>query len=451
MHENNLREWQSDALKAWRASGHRGIIEAVTGTGKTKVGLEAAFEAITDGLRVVITVPTLELADQWVEQVEQLPLVKVGRWGGASRASLEQHHVIVSTIHSAARRASSGQLTQQLGNREALLIADECHRDAAKSFSRSLHDVFIRRLGLTATLARPDGMHEERLLPYFGSVIYTIDHAQASAQGIVAEHTLMWVGFELSPRERHEYEDLGLRRAKIQRSLSAAFHDLLSFEELMRRIQFLAEDDNHPQSRLARQWRMLTLQRQRLLDNSPARVETALKLDLALSMFQPALVFTQSKAVARSLKDGYDKSTHGIHSYVIDSDESATDRRITMQMFRTGNYNTLIAPRVLDEGIDVPEAALALVVSSTRSARQMTQRLGRVLRSKAGGRPAMLIVLFAHGTNEDPGVREQLHVADIAAAAKTTIMVAAAEDLLEALHQILSQNESESDADHEPT
>lgn len=183
-------------LERGAVPGHRGIVQAVTGTGKTKVG----YEAISDGFRVVVTVSILEPTDPWAEQLQQLPLVRVGRRSGASRASLTDHEVIISTIQSAARRARNGQLAEQMAGRHGLLIADECHRDAAETFSESLDSVFTRRLGLTATLDHPDGKHEELLVPYFGGIVYQIDHQEARAHGIVAEHLLVWVEFELTPR-----------------------------------------------------------------------------------------------------------------------------------------------------------------------------------------------------------------------------------------------------------
>jgi superfamily II DNA or RNA helicase len=61
-----------------------------------------------------------------------------------------------------------------------------------------------------------------------------------------------------------------------------------------------------------------------------------------------------------------------------------------------------VAPRVLDEGIDVPAADVALVLAAFRTRRQMVQRLGRVLRLKDDGGEARLVLAVAEGTAEDP-------------------------------------------------
>ena len=62
----------------------------------------------------------------------------------------------------------------------------------------------------------------------------------------------------------------------------------------------------------------------------------------------------------------------------------------------------LAAPRVLDEGVDVPAADLAVIIGASRSRRQMVQRMGRVLRKKADGRRARFVVVFVEDTVEDP-------------------------------------------------
>ena len=59
-----LYPWQQEALKAWHSNARRGVVEAVTGSGKTRVGIAAAFEAVRQGIKVLILVPTAELQRQ---------------------------------------------------------------------------------------------------------------------------------------------------------------------------------------------------------------------------------------------------------------------------------------------------------------------------------------------------------------------------------------------------
>ena len=75
----SLRPWQQDALLAWRDAGHRGVVEAVTGAGKTLVGVAAARDTLIAGGRVLVVVPTTELQEQWFRVLaERLPMSTSG-------------------------------------------------------------------------------------------------------------------------------------------------------------------------------------------------------------------------------------------------------------------------------------------------------------------------------------------------------------------------------------
>jgi superfamily II DNA/RNA helicase len=69
---------------------------------------------------------------------------------------------------------------------------------------------------------------------------------------------------------------------------------------------------------------------------------------------------------------------------------SASERRRVLERFRDGTHSRIVAANVLDEGVDVPDAKVAVVLSGSGSEREFTQRLGRVLRAKADGGRAIL-------------------------------------------------------------
>jgi RNA polymerase primary sigma factor len=77
-------------------------------------------------------------------------------------------------------------------------------------------------------------------------------------------------------------------------------------------------------------------------------------------------------------------------------------RKELLSNFRSGNTTVLAAPRVLDEGIDVPEADVGVIVAASQSRRQMVQRMGRIIRPKDDNRRATFIILYVQNTSEDP-------------------------------------------------
>src|SRR5260221_5181051 len=83
----------------------------------------------------------------------------------------------------------------------------------------------------------------------------------------------------------------------------------------------------------------------------------------------------------------------------------AEERRLILERFRSGQYTKLVTGRVLNEGVDIPDCGVAVIVSGTATPREDVQRLGRVLRPKAA--PAVLYELVTAGTTQErvPGRR----------------------------------------------
>src|SRR5690606_27470116 len=87
-HETPLHAWQSEALEAWAGQGHKGIVEAVTGTGKTLVGIESIRQSVEIGARALVLVPTVELLLQWSDQLAtQFPDRRIGQLGDGRTAT----------------------------------------------------------------------------------------------------------------------------------------------------------------------------------------------------------------------------------------------------------------------------------------------------------------------------------------------------------------------------
>ena len=76
------------------------------------------------------------------------------------------------------------------------------------------------------------------------------------------------------------------------------------------------------------------------------------------------------------------------------------ERRDVLDGFKSGRYNVIATSKVLDEGVDVPDAELGIILSGTGSGREFIQRLGRLLRPKQDGRKAKLIEIVAKQTRE---------------------------------------------------
>jgi superfamily II DNA or RNA helicase len=394
----DLRPWQVDAFNAWVNSQDRGIVEAITGTGKTLVGAYAAAYVLDYGYKVVITVPTLDLMDQWINQLEScIAKVVIGRLGDKLQDSIEDVDVLVSTINSGSRHFMRSE------HSETLLIADEVHRMGSPQFSLALEEEIVARLGLTATLERNnDNGVDEILMPYFEDIVYSYGYADALADGVLAPFKLAFVAADFTPDELEEYNTLGTEMGRLSHQLRAT--GLINGNDSMifAQIGSLAKQ-NGPNFRamLWAQKFMANLGKRRKLQASATNKIVAVQaLTDVIALSERSLIFTETKdaasSIARMLR------TDGINSESFDSGLNRAERSERLTLFKEGGIQALCAPRVLDEGIDIPQVDVGVIVSASQSRRQMIQRLGRIVRPNQTGRPSTLFLLYLRGTREDP-------------------------------------------------
>jgi hypothetical protein len=114
------------------------------------------------------------------------------------------------------------------------------------------------------------------------------------------------------------------------------------------------------------------------------------------------LVFTETVRAANHAINRLDPL---VSIDVITGTTARGQRREILEDLRDRKLDAVAAPRVLDEGIDVPDANLGVVMSASRTRRQMIQRMGRILRRKRTGVAARFVIMFAKDTLEDPAQR----------------------------------------------
>ncbi|WP_052665516.1 DEAD/DEAH box helicase [Nitriliruptor alkaliphilus] len=398
-----LRDWQVEAFASWSAAGCRGVVEAVTGTGKTRLAvavLRSVVGASGGTGRGVVLVPTLELLEQWVRELRSaLPERRVGRLGGGHDDDLFACDVVVATPHSAA----AVPLDLPPGA-TGVLIADEAHRYGAPTWGAALRDEFTLRLALTATYERADDGVDDVLAPYFGEVVTRYGFARAVAEGTVAPFRLGLVGVPLTADERIRHDRADLRVKQLHRELVGVHgmsRDPRRRFEAVAAIVAEAERTGRagPHVAACREYLVRVRERRDVAAQAAAKLEvcTAVAAELA---GRRTLVFTdtvdQAEAAAVLLRRA------GREARTVHGDLAADERRIRLALFRRGDVDVVVAPRVLDEGVDVPDADVAVVLATFRTRRQLVQRLGRVLRVKSDGREARLLLAHAVDTAEDP-------------------------------------------------
>jgi superfamily II DNA or RNA helicase len=388
-----LRAYQAEALSAWQEAGRRGVLELPTGSGKTVIGI-AAMEAV--GRPALVVVPTIDLLEQWRDELDREFDVPIGQLGGGQQ---RVEDVTVSTYDSAYLRADD------LGDRFGLVVFDEVHHlggEGYRDIARML--AAPARLGLTATFERPDGAHEA-VAELLGDLVYRIDADELAGEHL-APYDIKRIEVELTPAERERYEE---NQETFTEYLSQSNIQLRSgsdYQELVKR------SGNDPRAREA----LLAKQRAReVMMNADRKVE---RLAEILDRHRGG-GSTASGTERRRSRRGDDRvivfTAHTDLVYrlserfllpAITHETGASERREILERFRDGTYSRIVTANVLDEGVDVPDANVAVLLSGSGSEREFTQRLGRILRPGDGGR-ALLYELVTEETAEERVARRR--------------------------------------------
>ena len=392
-----LRAWQQEALLRWHATERQGIVQAITGAGKTLIAISAIRDAAKEGVRSLVIVPTTPLVEQWEQAlISNLPGIRVARQGGGAGKRWEagSADVVVSTVQTAAKQPPIEDQAAQM-----LLVADEAHHYAAKTFRALVRAPFGLRLGLTATLQRQDDGDTAFLIPTLGPIVYELDYAAALAAGVVAAFDVMLHGVDMEPKERDDYRELNNRLERLIARIQSVTLQAVADVDLHGQIMSLAGRGG-PGSEDAREY-VRTLQELRdLMDSSPAKIDALEALAGEIEQARSVLVFTQTVELARAAARRL--NALGVSTSTLTAEHSHAERQSALARFAMGSVKALIAPQLLDEGIDVPDANLAIVLSASRTRRQMVQRMGRVIRPKVDGGAARFVIIFGNDTREDP-------------------------------------------------
>jgi len=373
----DLREYQQSALDAWRAAGDRGCLELPTGSGKTVIGI-AAMVAL--GTPTLVVVPTIDLLEQWQRELEREFDRPVGRMGGGEQ---RVEDVTVSTYDSAYLRAD------ELGDRFGLVVFDEVHHLGGEGY-RDIARLLAApaRMGLTATFDRPDGAHEvvEDLV---GPLVQRVGVDDLAGEHL-ADYDIKRIEVALTPAERERYEDeQGTFTDYLQRS-NIQLRSGSDYQELVKR------SGTDPAAREA----LLAKQRAReVMMNAERKVDRLAEI-LDRHRGDRVIVFTAFTDLVYRLSERFliPAITH---------ETGASERREILERFRDGTYSRVVTANVLDEGVDVPDANVAVVLSGSGSEREFTQRLGRILRPKEDDSRALLYELVTEETAEERVARRR--------------------------------------------
>jgi superfamily II DNA or RNA helicase len=364
----DLRPYQEAALSAWELGRRRGVVALPTGSGKTRLALAVMQRT---RLSALCLVPTRVLLDQWLREIGALYRGQVGCYGDGVRRWAP---LTIATFESAYRHMD------QLGDRFELVIVDEVHH-----FGGGLRDETLEmtiadaRLGLTATPSRDAGV-AARLTELVGATVFELAVADL-AGGFLASFDSITLYLDLTSEERSAYTGLAAL-------FSSAHADFRRMAPNGSWADFTHYSARTPEGRRALSaWRQM----RRLLAFTCAK-RRALECLLGRHRHSRVLIFTADNETAYAIA-----REHLVMPLTCDI--GRPERDDVLERFRRGDLRTLVSARVLNEGLDVPDADIAVVVGGALGEREHVQRVGRLLRPGEGKR-AVVYELVTRNTLE---------------------------------------------------
>ena len=370
-----LRDYQNDAIQAWKENGYRGFYVMATGTGKTWTAIFSARELIKKHpAMVVICAPYKHLVRQWKDDVEKaFPEAKIimvssenPQWEQQisheiirKRYSPNTQIIIISTIVSFNKPRFMAAISKSKD--EKLLIVDEAHRFTDRA--EELKDTFRYMLGLSATpFSGSSAQRGLELMQFFGGQVFNLPIEDALDRGFLVPYRYYPIYLSASEEEESKF------RYHTQKILSCFRNNrCINPDQLVKSLR----------NRL----RVISMaeEKQTMIDQILTRV---VEKDHFVVYCGDGRLFDQNsgeelrhiQSVKRVL------TAHGYKSSQFTASENMADRMELVDAFNKGEISALAAIRCLDEGINIPSIKSALILSSNDDYREFVQRRGRILR-----------------------------------------------------------------------
>ncbi|MGC6491508.1 MAG: DEAD/DEAH box helicase family protein [Myxococcota bacterium] len=375
------RDYQREAVDAWWRNRGRGMVILPTGAGKSFVAELCMAKA---NRHTLVVAPTLDLVSQWYEGLKRAFGGPIGLLGGGHH---DLQDITVSTYDSAWMHV------EHWGNRFGLIVFDEAHHLPGPSFAQAAEYALAPlRLGLTATPERPDGA-DAHLSTLVGPYVYRREITELAGDFLAPYRTEV-LSVHLSSEEREAYEQARFTYRNFVDSSGLRLGGRGGWQ------RFLQASARSKAGREAfRAWR----RSKQLLDAAPAKLRLLSEL-LYRHRDRRILIFTNDNATVYRIS----------RAFLVPAITHRTDikeRRTLLSAFADGSMPTLVTSRVLNEGVDVPEADVAIVLSGTSTVREHVQRLGRILRPREGKQALLYELVVADSVEERTSQRRRDHAA----------------------------------------
>lgn len=357
------REHQEKALSAWQFSGQQGVVVMPTGSGKTLFATMAIASVQRSSL---IVVPTIDLLYQWKSVIEKSLSFSPGILGGGHK---EIKSITVATYESARL------YIEKIGNMFGFIIFDECHHLPAPHYQIiAKASIAPFRLGLTATVERADG-GEKVIFDLLGPLVFE-GNIRDLVELSLSPYDVVTVEVELTELERKNYNETRKCYLDFVREKKVNF----SHPGAWKRFLFLCSRSQRGEKAFK------CYLEQKSIAQKASKKFVAIWDIIVQHASEKRIIFTDDNKMA------YEIGARFLLP-VITHKTRELERKHFLDAFRSGEIKVLVTSKVLNEGVDVPDASVGIVVSGSGAVREHVQRLGRILRHQPGKRATLYEVL----------------------------------------------------------
>lgn len=441
----SLWENQERGLEEWLQNDREGILEMATATGKTVAGIAAIAEVCgalpdqdttsTTDARILVVAHSNAILKQWEREIQEklgLPMPAHDPGDQAADVTFTGGRVEFQTAQSLLP-----QYDRDLADKYDLVIYDEVHHYANESgygaaIARPNYDA---SMGLSATIGDDQSIKRQQLTDLLGDVVFTYGVEQAQRDGIIPDFDWTVHPTPLDPYEQDEWDETTdrisdqfkkLRRSKetsqLLRKLSVPFTELEDLGDFIRAHEAAGRtltSDDIPES-----WEKLSAT---IHSRSWIRHRSQPKIDDAVTLANGYLkdperpiklvVFAMDIETADEIADRLGETHDDVYLAHSKLESSSKKNQQTVQRnidaFSRCENGVLISPKMLDEGIDVPDAEVGINVAGTKTKLQLVQRMGRVLRKHGDQRPHFHHFIAMPDENYVPGLDSKEYVQEL--------------------------------------
>lgn len=381
---------QERAVEAWKANQYALLMEMATGTGKTRTAIGCVLEKLKDNetLLVIVATPQNTLSRQWKADVDKLGIVldqsaiidgSNSKWKKDLELillDLSDQRIKTAIIYTTHATSSDEKFISIVKatkyDTKILFIGDEVHATGSAKQRNALLPEYEYRIGLSAT---PERMFDEcgtsLIREYFGGKAFefTIADALNTVNPLTGKPFLN--RFNYHPIFVPLTEDENRKYKKISQQI----------------IIMKSKDDYDPKD-----LEKLYDRRADILKNAERKLEAleGLLIQMDSATIVDTILFVSDRQIVPSfeilsrLKIKRAKITESESASKVVTDEGNTERQEIIAQFVRHQLQVLVGIKCLDEGIDIPNARIALLLANSTNPREYVQRVGRVIRQAPG-------------------------------------------------------------------